>query len=116
MQAIEHHRRKDHFFSTIELVNSLEREKAKGKARQIAESLTKRDLVIRDELGYLPVSASGGALLFHLLGELCERISVVITINFGFTAWATVFGDAKMTTVLPTAATHPGNRKRQLPH
>ena len=59
IQAIEHHRRKVRFFSTIELVNALEQEKAKGKAGQIAEGLTKLDLVILDELGYLPFSASG---------------------------------------------------------
>ncbi len=67
IQAVEHHRRKVRFFSTIELVNALEQEKAKGKAGQTAESLTRLDLVILDELGYLPFSASGGALLFHLL-------------------------------------------------
>ena len=60
------------------VVNALEQEKAKGKAGQIAESLTKLDLVILDELGYLPFSASGGALLFHLLSKLYERTSVVI--------------------------------------
>jgi hypothetical protein len=67
VQAIEHHRRKVSFFSTIELVNALEPEKTKGKAGQIAESLTKLDLVILDELCCLPFSTSGGALLFHLL-------------------------------------------------
>lgn len=65
VQAMEHHRRKVRFFSTIELANALEQEKTKGKAGQIAESLTKLDLVILGELGYLPFSASGGALLFH---------------------------------------------------
>ena len=70
IQAIEHHRRKVCFFSTIELVNALEQEKAKGKAGQIAEAMIKLDLVILDELGYLPFSASGGALLFHLLSKL----------------------------------------------
>ena len=44
IQAIEHHRRRVRFFSTIELVNALEQEKAKGKAGQIAESLTRLDL------------------------------------------------------------------------
>lgn len=44
VQAIEHHRRKVRFFSTIELVNALEQEKAKGKAGQIAEAMTKLDL------------------------------------------------------------------------
>ncbi len=41
------------FFSTIELVNALEQEKAKGKAGQIAEGMSKLDLVILDELGYV---------------------------------------------------------------
>ena len=60
VQAIEHHRKRVRFFSTVELVNSLEQEKAQGKAGQIAGRLAHSDLVILDELDYLPFSASGG--------------------------------------------------------
>ncbi|EBA10253.1 IstB-like ATP-binding protein [Sagittula stellata E-37] len=95
VQAVEHRRRKVGFFSTIELVNTLEQEKAKDKAGHLAETLTRFDLAILDELGYLQCSTSGRALLFHLLSKLYERTSVAITTNLSFCEWTTIFGPSR---------------------
>ncbi|KKL07779.1 hypothetical protein LCGC14_2582590 [marine sediment metagenome] len=94
------------FISGYGLVNELLETRETRDLTRIMHRYSRYDLLILDELGYIPFSKEGSELLFQVLAERYERGSVMITTNLGFADWTQVFGDPIITATLLDRLTH----------
>jgi len=82
------------FFTAAELTNLLLEARDQGRLSKKIEQLARFDVVLVDELGYVPFNRDGADLLFNFITRVYERKSLVVTTNLPFSKWAQVFRDA----------------------
>ncbi|HHX61073.1 MAG TPA: ATP-binding protein [Epulopiscium sp.] len=94
------------FFRTAALVNELVAAKEKGTLLPMLKKLSKLDLLICDEWGYIPFDAEGSQLLFQVISDCYEKISLIITTNLEFSKWNGIFYEEKLTNALIDRLVH----------
>ena len=96
------------FFDTADLVLQLKKAKEDGLLTNFYKEINRSDLVILDELGYVPLDIEGARLLFHLMSSCYETRSLVVTTNIEFGKWGTVFADDKLAAAIIDRLVHHG--------
>jgi DNA replication protein DnaC len=98
--------RRVRFWTAAGLVNELIQAQDEHRLHRFIASALKLDLVILDELGFIPFSQNGAQALFTFCSELYERLALIITTNLKFADWVQVFGDERLTAALLDRLTH----------
>jgi len=92
--------RRVRFYTTARLVNEMTLAQNEHRLHKFSANLLRLDLLILDELGFIPLTPNGAQLFFTLISELHERLAVIITTNLKFAAWTQVFQDETLTAAL----------------
>ena len=96
------------FFTASGLIMRLRKAKTDNRLDQELKAIGKADLLIIDELGYLPIDIDGARLLFQIIADSYERRSIIFTSNLEFGRWGDVFGDGDMAAAVIDRIVHHG--------
>lgn len=96
------------FYKTAALINDLQVAQKKLTLSGFVARFVKLDLLVLDELGFIAVDKAGAQLLFQLVSDLYEQVSMIITSNLRFGDWNSIFADATLTTAFLDRLTHKG--------
>lgn len=94
------------FYRVSHLVEELEKTLANGRFASFRRKLEKVDVLILDEMGYVPFGTEGAELLFQLISECYEQKSLIITSNLEFSQWNRIFSDSRLTAALVDRLIH----------
>ena len=94
------------FYRTTELLTLLLEAREERSLLRLRAQLTKLDLLILDELGYVPASKTGAELLFDVIAAAYERTSIIVTSNLPFQQWTEVLGNERLTGAVLDRLTH----------
>lgn len=94
------------FYTLNELATQLLRARMHNYEINFMDSVKRFDLIVIDELGYVPIKPESGPLLFELFAKLYEQSSIIITTHLRFEEWGEIFGNAKATKAIIDRLTH----------
>ena len=94
------------FFTAASLANLLLERNNKGTLNSFLENLRRVELIVVDEIGFVPLHKDAAELLFQVISDCYERRSLIITSNLEFSQWNTVFGDNRLTAALVDRLIH----------
>jgi DNA replication protein DnaC len=94
------------FFRAVDLVNIMLEKHRLGTLIRFLRELQKCELLILDELGFVPFHQDGSQLLFNVIADCYERRSVILTSNLEFGQWNQIFGDDRLTAALIDRLVH----------